>query len=365
MITFVTFHADILDENLEIDTPLDNNNFYDYQQSINLMFKSVDKFHGDCQKVILTSLETNLSFLPVDIKVKRYPINSREIMLSRLVSQLDFLKNHDFESDVVLLDSDILINGNLESLFDHEFDLALTIRDNQEMPINGGIIYVCKKNPAVVINFFERLYLLYMEKYQEKSQWWGDQYALADIIGYKENRKFDAGIIDIDNIKVLLLPCEIYNFSPNNYESNLDVYELKDKKILHFKGQRKPYMSVYWQNYLMLDDSSDWHTKNYLLQQQILDLQTDRLILKDTIRSFQREKVELQSKNEKLQKSVERLQKYVADLQKHVADLQKHVADLQKHVADLQKYVADLQKSKFWLLREKYLYIKQFFSSFW
>jgi hypothetical protein len=339
MITFVTFHADILDDQIERDTPLDKNNFYDYQQTINLMFKSVDKFHGKCQKVILTSLETTLSFLPVDIKVKRYPIDSREIMLNRLVSQLDFLKNHDFESDVVLLDSDILINENLESLFDNEFDLALTIRDDQEMPINGGIIYISKKNPEPVINFFEKLYVVYTEKYQEKSQWWGDQYALADVIGYKENTQIESGIIEIDNIKVLLLPCEIYNFSPN-YESNLDVYELKDKKILHFKGPRKQYMSVYWQSYLILHGSSDLHKKNYLLQQQTLDLQADRLILKATICSLQTEKADLQNKNKKLQSSNEKLQKSIQHLKNHIAEM---------------------QKSKFWVMREKYLQIKQFF----
>ena len=347
MITFVTFHADILEEDIEANTPLDQNNFYDYQETINLMFQSVDKFHNQSKKVILTNLETNLSFLPVDIKVKRYPIDSREIMLSRLVSQLDFLRNHDFESNVVLLDSDILINENLESLFDNEFDLALTIRDDQEMPINGGIIYISKKNPEPVINFFEKLYVLYTEKYQEKSQWWGDQYALADVIGYKENTQFESGIIEIDNIKVLLLPCEIYNFSPN-YESNLDVYELKDKKILHFKGPRKQYMSVYWQNYLILDDSSDLQKKNYLLQQQILDLQADRLIFKATICSLQKEKTDWQSKNNKLQSSYEKLQSSNEKLQKSIQQLKNHIVEM--------------QKSKFWVMREKYLQIKQFFS---
>ncbi|MBW4644611.1 MAG: hypothetical protein KME23_16750, partial [Goleter apudmare HA4340-LM2] len=317
MITFVTFHADILAEEIEKNTPLDRDNFYDYQQTINLMFKSVDKFHSKCKKVILTNLETNLSFLAGDIQVQRHPVNSREIMLSRLVSQLHFLQSHDFSSDVVLLDSDILINDNLESLFIQEFDVALTVRADQEMPINGGIIYVSQKNPVSVINFFQKLYSLYTEKYQQKSQWWGDQYALADAIGYKASSKLEPGNIEIDGVNILLLPCEIYNFSPN-YESDLDVCELKEQKVLHFKGLRKQYMSVYWENYLALYGLQDWQKKNAIFQQQILALHTDRLKLKATIKNSQAEKVELQRQ---IKSDVHTLQQEINVLQREKSKL--------------------------------------------
>jgi uncharacterized small protein (DUF1192 family) len=351
MITFVTFHAEIAGEDIETNTPLDGENFYDYQQTINLMFKSVDKFHSNFKKVILTNLETNLSFLAADIQIQRYPVDSREIMLSRLVSQLDFLKNHDFESDVVLLDSDILINENLESLFEQDFDLALTIRDEQEMPINGGIIYISQKNPAAAINFFQKLHFLYTEKYQEKSQWWGDQYALADAIGYQASGKLKPGNIEVDGVRILLLPCEIYNFSPN-YESNLDVCELKEQKILHFKGPRKQYMNVYWENYLALYGSLDLQQKNAVLQQQILALQADRLNSKANLKNCQTEKLEVQRQ----------MKEKVKALRQEIDLLQGEKSKLQKSIQQLKNQITEMQKSKFWQLREQYFKFKQIFS---
>jgi lipopolysaccharide biosynthesis glycosyltransferase len=268
-----------------------------------------------------------------------------------LMSQLHFLKSHEVESDVVLLDSDILINDNLESLFEQEFDVALTIRDEQEMPINGGIIYISQKNLAAAINFFQKLYFLYTEKYQEKSQWWGDQYALADAIGHQANSNIKPGNIEVDGVKILLLPCEIYNFSPN-YESDLDLCELKEQKILHFKGPRKQYMNMYWENYLDIQESPDWQQKSAILQQQILALQADRLNLKATIKNCQAEKVELQRQ----------MKGKVKALRQEVDLLQGEKSKLQKYIQELINQITEMQKSKFWQLREQYFKFKQIFS---
>ncbi|QMS90666.1 hypothetical protein HUN01_24920 [Nostoc edaphicum CCNP1411] len=356
MITFVTFHAEVPGEDIEQSTPLDQNNLYDYQQAIDLMFKSVDKFHSNCEKVILTDLDTNVSFFSLDITVQRYPVDSRTIMLSRLVSQLHFLKSHEFKSDIVFLDSDILVNDNIESLFSQEFDLALTVRDDKEMPINGGVIYISKRNKEAVVAFFEKLYLLYTEKYIEKSQWWGDQHALADAINWQKGSQVDPGNIEIDSIKILLLSCDIYNFSPD-YESDLDVYELKERKVLHFKGPRKKYMNVYWRNYLHLYGSDDWEQEKSLLKQQVVELQNERLNLKSTIKNLQSENTELRrfmkskvnslrAENEVFAKNIQELNENLKkNIQELNENLKKNIQELKDDNANLEKNIQELNEN--------------------
>ena len=168
MITFVAFHIDIERDYIEKDTPLDRDNFYDYQQIIGLMFKSISQSHPNCKKIILTDLTTDFSCLPSDVVLVRSAVNSQEIMLNRLALQSNFLENHDFESDVIFIDSDILVNDNLKSLFeDNFFDLGLTIRNDNLMPINGGIIYISHRNKESVTRFFDELYSLYSNKYRD------------------------------------------------------------------------------------------------------------------------------------------------------------------------------------------------------
>lgn len=285
MITFVTFHVDIEKNDIEEDTPLDSDNFYNYQKTLELMFSSVSRFHHDFNKVILTDLTTDFSFLPSDIHIQRYAVDSREIMLSRLASQLSFLKSHDFNSDIIFLDSDIIINDNLESFFTEDFDIALTIRLEQEMPINGGIIYISKNSKESAHRFFDKLHYLYSNNYKKNFQWWGDQYALADVIGWKKGEQLEPGRIKIDGIKIILLPCDIYNFSPD-YDSELDICELKEQKVLHFKGPRKKYMNAYWQYYLSEKDSQDGTQKYDLLLQRFQALQADRVDMKTQIKQL-------------------------------------------------------------------------------
>lgn len=313
MITFVTFHVDIAKDDLEKDTPLDSNNFYNYQQTLDLMFRSVSRSHQDYKKIILSDFTTDFSFLPIDIAIQRYSVNSREIMLSRLASQLSFLTSHDFTSDVIFLDSDILINQNLEPLFYEDFDVALTIRLEQEMPVNGGIIYISKNSNKSANKFFEKIYYSYINNYRHKSQWWGDQYALADAIGWKKGDELESGLIEIDGIKILLLPCDVYNFSPD-YESDLDICELENKKVIHFKGKRKKYMSLYWEYYLSNSElnSQNCEKKYELLLKRFKALQADRENIKSQIKqlhtenSYLRKKMKakvnsLRQENEKLQ----------------------------------------------------------------
>jgi hypothetical protein len=251
MITFVTFHIDcnkkaanhIAQENVLLK------NRDAYLDMIELLFRSATVFHPDCRKVVITDRDTDLDALSDDIEIHRLELDREAVMLSRLKGQIDYVKQHDFASDLVLLDSDILINGELESLFQKEFHVALTYREQDDMPFNGGVIFISKQNRQAAIEFLERVYSIYQQEYAKHSTWWGDQYALIDAVGREKFAERQQDLLDVEGRQILLVSCDLYNFSPDNrYRSLMTI--TPEQKVLHFKGHRKRIMPLYWHIYL-------------------------------------------------------------------------------------------------------------------
>lgn len=256
MLTFVTFHVDSSKETAKHIATLDNRNFrndYDYIFMINLLFRSISIFHSQCYKVVLTDMKTDLSGLDGDIEVYRTVLDPESIMFSRLIAQLDYVRTQNLQSNIVLIDSDMLVNGDLEHIFDDDFAVGLTYRyieEVKDMPINGGIIFLSEKSKKEGIAFLEKVYNIYQDKYLEKYEsWWGDQYALIEAIGYENFVQRTSNIISCDQTDIKLLDCEQYNFSPDVYPYSI-AREFKEKIILHFRGTRKEIMPLYWKAYL-------------------------------------------------------------------------------------------------------------------
>jgi hypothetical protein len=281
MITFVTFHVDCNKNTINYlskSCPSIAKN-YDFKSLINLLFRSASIFHPDCKKVILTDKKTDWSHLDGNIEIHRFKMDQKQLMLSRLIAQINYLKNHDFSSDLILIDSDMLVNGNLESLFKNNFDIALTYRHNKfKMPINGGIIFISKNKKQKALKFMQTMLKIFKSNYYRHNAWWGDQEALIDIVGYKNfiNRK--SNIMNTENIKILLLPQKKYNFSPANRMSSI-FFKLKNKKIIHFNGERKRFMPFYWNVYLSHLENSNFNNliksfwyKTFLIYSAVVEL---------------------------------------------------------------------------------------------
>lgn len=252
MIFFVTFHISL--ENL-IET---SSHSLSYQTIINLMFHSASLLHEDCCKIVLSDLNTDFSHLSPDISVQRYDIDSHHIMLNRLSTQIQFLRTMNQESNVVLLDSDMLLTAKLDPLLLQDFDIGLTIRtpapvyQGKPMPINGGIFFIPASGKPAALRFLEQLYHIYQRSYGKDTQWWGDQYALLDILQCPDANDLQPGSLQLNDIKVRLLDCDQYNFSPD-LESELDLTAFEGKFILHFKGPRKQFMQAYWDQFINPD----------------------------------------------------------------------------------------------------------------
>lgn len=221
-----------------------------YEQLIGLMFESTLIFHRDASLTLLTDSFSQFNKIPSNIEVLRFDIDGKEMMLERGMAQCNYVMNRLDRSPIVFLDSDILLNGSLDNIFEHDFDVALTWRRNEKMPINGGVLIINNVRPTSSKRFFNKYIETYREKYSDSASWYGDQLALMDIVDLKPNEYESNKVVDVDGCKVLLLSCEVFNYSPDNsykeISSNLD-----GKVILHFKGPRKRLMLHYWKAWSM------------------------------------------------------------------------------------------------------------------
>ena len=254
---FVTFHAD-RPKGADRVHPNANLRTENYMCMLDLLFRSVRLFNPGAKCVLLTDVATQV--LGVTGKFAR--INSKvdhsKLMLSRSSAQLVYVEHCTFAAPLVLIDSDILLNAPISPVFTQDFDVALTWRISPTMPINGGLVILNNRRPQVARAFFRRFVDIYRERYVEQSAWFGDQLALRDCVGMRAEEMSDSMIITIGDCRVLLLPCETHNFSPENHFGAIEA-RLKNKVVLHFKGPRKRLMVPYWTSYLRPRESgSPW-----------------------------------------------------------------------------------------------------------
>ena len=140
----------------------------------------------------------------------------------------------------IFVDTDVMFREDVSGVFDQDFDVALTERRNQliihegtlenvadTMPYNTGVMF-SKSRP-----FWEAAYHRAQRMGEPECNWFGDQLAV------KETAESGA-------FKVLELPCDTYNYSPNS-----DKEDVSARKVLHFKGKRKEWMLL--DKFLVLD----------------------------------------------------------------------------------------------------------------
>lgn len=247
---FVSFHADRpagvagAHPNANLDTA-------GYRRMLDLLFRSVRLSHPTARCVLLTDRTTRMDGIRGPVQRVDGPVDHGALMLSRSLAQAEFIARHDFTRPLVLLDSDILLNGSLRPLFDEDFDVGVTWRPIKNMPLNGGLIVLHHRRPEVSKAFFARFVRTYRERFagDGNAAWYGDQLALQECVGLDRKQLAQQQLVVKDGCRIRLLPCDTYNFSPEN---RLDAIAdgLPDKLVLHFKGQRKRLMEPFWRTFL-------------------------------------------------------------------------------------------------------------------
>ena len=247
---FVSFHADRPagaagahpNANLDADS---------YRRMLDLLFRSVRLTHPDAPCVLLTDAGTRLDGVAASLQRIDGPVDHAALMLSRTLAQAAFVEGSDFARPLVLLDSDILLNGSLRPLLAEDFDIGVTWRPQREMPINGGLLVLHNRRPAASKAFFARFARTYCERFASggNAAWYGDQHALQECVGLTREELARHTVVERDGCRIRLLPCDTFNFSPDN---RLDAIAdgLPAKLVLHFKGQRKRLMQPFWDAFL-------------------------------------------------------------------------------------------------------------------
>jgi len=223
---------------------------------LDLLFRSARLSHPGAVCTLLTEAATDVRGIRGAVRRLDLPIDHGALMFSRSVAQLACIEQDDFDRPLVLLDSDILLRGSLQPLFDEDFDVGVTWRESRTMPINGGLLVLNNRRPEVVRTFFRRFVAIYRERYHSdgNAAWYGDQLALRDSVGLEHHEMHNREVYEHDGCRIRFLPCETYNFSPDNRLAAI-VDGLPDKLVLHFKGQRKRLMEPFWDAFLQPRES--------------------------------------------------------------------------------------------------------------
>ncbi|NTJ42916.1 hypothetical protein G6L28_09955 [Agrobacterium larrymoorei] len=253
-IKFVTFYADGGKAKPVISGDLDG------PSQIDLLVKSAQQIHPATRFTVLTDEFTDLTSLPNEVSIKRHPIDLSQIMLERMRAQREFLMSGDFDSPTVFVDTDVLISGDLTDLFLDDFDIAFTWRKSDEMPLNGGVIYVNDKRPENSVRLFSRLFDIYVEKYTGTSAWYGDQFAMLNLINLPFDSIYESPTVERHEGKIKLLDCATYNYSPNGERPDLGGFP-SGIKVFHFKGMSRRIMEPTWLLHLSADRPSGLRKK--------------------------------------------------------------------------------------------------------
>lgn len=211
-----------------------------------LFHASVTSVEPDPNFVILTDEFTPFDATLPRVDVQRSAINHSEVMLERTRRQSAFLNADPLNKPVVFFDTDMLLLEPISPLFERDFDIALTLRPSGRMPVNGGLIFINNRRPDLVRQFFQSLKeYIETEAQGQKREWYGDQIALAAIVGEVNVTRDRDTIRDINGLRILFLDAARYNYSPNRDHPVL-WSNLSGISLYHFKGRCRIYMRDFW-----------------------------------------------------------------------------------------------------------------------
>lgn len=225
----------------------------DYMAVLAHSFETARMRAPSARRILLTDEVTQVPATVAVDRVLRFPINREQIMLERMRVQTIYLRERGHARASVLMDSDVFVNVDPASVFSEDFDVGVTWRPEfPDAPFNGGMIFVapgpggqaflekalrCYEalalDPAVAAPFARDL-----------RAWWGDQFALAALVGYREFAERVTSGITIDGIRVRFFPCETHNFTLEASQK-YRTEELRQKIFIHFKGNRKALQAQY------------------------------------------------------------------------------------------------------------------------
>jgi hypothetical protein len=223
----------------------------DYTDVLSQSFESAKLRAPQARTMLLTDPDTRVpETMRVD-EVVREPIDRDHLMYERMKAQSRYLARRDASRATVLMDSDVVVNIDPATVFAEDFDVGLTWRPGfPDSPFNGGMIFVAPGGGGA--RFFADALACYDALADgaaatglapDLRAWWGDQFALAAMVGYRQFGERTSEGIRVNGVRVRFFPCETHNFTLEAQHYPTTV--LKQKYFIHFKGNRKALQSQY------------------------------------------------------------------------------------------------------------------------
>jgi hypothetical protein len=243
----VAFHADLPLAPSGVHEPID------YMAALALSMEAAAHKAPQARRILLTDEATQVpGALPVH-EVRRFPMDRSRLMYERMRAQAAYLRDRPTGRCSILLDSDVVVNREPSAVFAEAFDVGLTWRPEiGHAPFNGGVIFIAQGNAGLA--FFGRTLACYdalaadarvASRFpHDLRAWWGDQLALAAMVGYREFAANRGAGVRVEGVTVRFFACSEYNFVPKpgvTYPAEV----LRAKFFVHFKGNRKASQSRY------------------------------------------------------------------------------------------------------------------------
>lgn len=210
-----------------------------YTELITDFVKSIRRSSPRAEIVLLTSNDS------VDIErlfdnVVYFEINDAFLMLERLRCQRSYRAQNP--GPIAFLDTDVLVLRPLESIFEMNFDAAVTVRDRPrhereiEMPYNNGVWFLKGMKRDAELTFLDHLICTNEAMHRDAYAWAGNQWAVVRTLG----RRSAWERLNWFDLEVLILPCTQYNHAPESIDE-----KCMDRHILHFHGSYKDWMTSF------------------------------------------------------------------------------------------------------------------------
>lgn len=213
---------------------------------MNLMMMSARKFHPGCKITLLTNEKSDIEGLCEEVEIVRYPFDKFGNRIAEMLSIQRYLAENPYNPNTLIVDFDILFQSAITSLFDAHFDLFFVRRETggtKFPPVNMGVVGIkedCAKSAA---KFFQKI-VDQILPFPDLCIWGGSQLAIQKLLFHHLHHQNSPNRVHFQGVE-LYFGNDCYNYSPTQEELNLKK-QVIGKKILHFKGELKKQMPLYY-----------------------------------------------------------------------------------------------------------------------
>lgn len=250
MITLVPFYK-ILNEtkiSKKLKKRINNNNQFNYLDALDKLRSTFLKTNPEGRFVVQTDTVTKLDFPDVF----RSDLINCNLIEAIVISNLNFIKQN--QGKIILVGTDHLISGSLDSIFQEDYDIATCVIGDQfddthrTNIINFMFVNSNKNNHNNIIKFFEDRKNVFNNFEERDRLWWGDQKSLSvmletkNIISKYYESKGENNIFDYNGLKI-----KLFQYNDNFVGGSDSKGNIANEKslIIDFAGNKMNFNHVY------------------------------------------------------------------------------------------------------------------------